>query len=59
MFDSTTRRVSEKQLVRLQALYKECFGVNLTLDEAADAARRLVTLFCPLNDEIHTLRPEK
>ncbi len=53
------RKVSEAQVIRLQALYKECFGVNLTFDEADDAARRLVTLFCPNFDEIHTLRSEK
>lgn len=52
----TPIEVSDKQVVRLQGLYEECFGVTLTFDEAKDAARRLLTLFCPHVDAIHSLR---
>lgn len=53
------RHVSEGQVRKLQALYKEEFHVNLSLEEARDVARRLVTLFCPQINEIHPLRSEK
>ena len=53
------REVSDGQIAKLQALYKKCFSVTLTVEEAKDAARRLLTLFCPDFDEIYPLRPEK
>lgn len=47
--------ISKEAIEELQGIYKVEYGVELTFDEAAEAARRLVTIFCriPFGDAIN------
>ncbi len=49
-------RISDEQIRKLQELYKLQFDMDLTFDEAADAARRLVAIFVrdPVEDALNT-----
>lgn len=51
--------VSNEAIEYLRGLYKSEYGANLTFEEAKEAARRLVAIYCQPLDEIHPLRSQK